>query len=221
MISSETGMSILLKYFPSLSPEQQKQFADFAENLKEWNQKINLISRSDIEHLYERHILHSLSIAKITLPAGRQVSFKKNTIVLDAGTGGGFPGIPLAIMFPEVKFILVDSIRKKINAVKEICSAIGLKNVETVNGRVEKVGMKCDFVLTRAVSTLSEVYGWTKKNVRKESFNELPNGIICLKGGDLADEMKKLKVKASVFELSEFFNEEFFMTKKAVYIPCN
>lgn len=213
MTSAETGLGILLKYFPSLSTQQQKQFADSAENLKEWNKKINLISRSDVEHLYERHTLHSLSFAKI-------VSFKKDTIVLDAGTGGGFPGVPLAIIFPEVKFILVDSIRKKINAVQEICNAIGLKNIETINDRVENVNMKCDFVVTRAVATLSEIYNWTKKNIKKESFNELPNGIICLKGGDLSDELNKLKTKATLYELGEFFSEEFFMTKKAVYIPC-
>jgi 16S rRNA (guanine527-N7)-methyltransferase len=210
----QTSSKILVKYFPSLSSAQQKQFADFAENLKEWNKKINLISRNDVEHLYERHILHSLSIAKI-------ISFKKNTIVLDAGTGGGFPGVPLAIMFPEVQFILVDSIRKKINTVQEICNAVGLKNVETINERVEKVDTRCHFVVTRAVATLSEIYGWTKKNVKKESFNELPNGIICLKGGDLNDEIKQLKVKARVYDLNKFFREEFFIEKKAVHIPCS
>ncbi|HKC34809.1 MAG TPA: 16S rRNA (guanine(527)-N(7))-methyltransferase RsmG [Chitinophagaceae bacterium] len=212
MISA--GFEILLKYFPSLSILQQKQFAGFAENLTEWNTKINLISRSDVEHLYERHILHSLSIAKI-------ISFKKDTIVMDVGTGGGFPGVPLAIMFPDVKFILVDSIRKKINAVQEICNTIGLKNIQTINDRVEKVDMRCHFVVTRAVATLSEVYSWTKKNIKKESFNDLPNGIICLKGGDLNDEIKKLKIKVTVYELNNFFREEFFLEKKAVHIPCN
>lgn len=214
MISTDAGLKILLKYFPTLSPRQQKQFADFAENISEWNEKINLISRNDIEHLYERHILHSLSFAKIIL-------FKKDTVVLDVGTGGGFPGIPLAILFPEVKFILVDSIRKKINAVREISDAIGLKNVETVNSRVEDIDLKCDFVITRAVATLKEIYGWTKKNIKKEGFNQLPNGIICLKGGDLTDEIKKLKEKAKVYELSEFFSEVFFHTKKAVHIACS
>jgi 16S rRNA (guanine527-N7)-methyltransferase len=192
------GFAILLKYFPSLSQLQQKQFADFAENLNEWNEKINLISRNDIEHLYERHILHSLSIAKI-------ISFKKGTVVMDVGTGGGFPGVPLAIMFPDVKFILVDSIRKKISTVQEICNAVGLKNVQTINDRVENVNVKCDFVVTRAVADLSEVYKWTKKNVHKAGFNEILNGIICLKGGDLNDEIKKLKIKVTVFELNKFF----------------
>lgn len=214
MISSESGLKVLLKYFPSISSSQQKQFTDFGERSREWNKKINLISRSDVDHLYERHILHSLSIAKI-------ISFKKDTVVLDAGTGGGFPGVPLAILFPEVKFILVDSIKKKINAVQEICNTVGLKNVETINDRVENVNVKCDFVVTRAVASLSEIYGWTKKNVRKGNENELPNGIICLKGGDLIDEIKKLKAKVTVYELSEFFSEDFFATKKAVHIPCN
>lgn len=213
MIPADTGLKILLKYFPTLTPHQQKLFADFAENFQEWNEQINLVSRNDIEHLYERHILHSLSIAKI-------ISFKKDTVVIDAGTGGGFPGVPLAIMFPEVKFILVDSIRKKINAVQEICNAAGLKNVQTINDRVEKVNAKCDFAVTRAVATLSEIYNWTKKNVKKEGFNDLPNGIICLKGGDLDDEIKKLKVKPTVYELSEFFSEEFFDSKKIVFIPA-
>ncbi len=207
------GLDILLKYFPLLPTLQQKQFADFASSIQEWNKKINLISRKDVEHLYERHVLHSLSIAKI-------ISFKKDTVVLDAGTGGGFPGIPLAIMFPEVKFILVDSIRKKINAVHEICNAVGLKNIQTVNSRVEEVNLKCDFVVTRAVATLPEIYGWTKKIIRKENFNTLPNGIICLKGGDLNDEIKKLKIKVTVYELNKFFREEFFIEKKAVHIPC-
>src|SRR5947207_378879 len=164
MTSAENGIKLLLKYFPSLSPFQQKQLSDFAENLTEWNEKINLISRKDIEHLAERHILHSLSIAKI-------ISFKKNTVVLDAGTGGGFPGAPLAIMFPEVKFILVDSVRKKINAVEEICKAIGLTNFVTLNSRVEDADVQCDFVVTRAVTTLSEIYGWTRNKIRRENFN--------------------------------------------------
>jgi len=211
MISAETGLEVLLKYFPSLSDAAQKQFADFAENIKAWNKKLNLISRKDVEHLYERHILHSLSIAKI-------ISFKKDTVVLDAGTGGGFPGVPLAIMFPEVKFILVDSVRKKINAVHEICHAAGLKNVQTINSRVEDAGVKCDFVVTRAIGTLSEIYGWTKNKIRKEGFNELRNGIICLKGGDLNDEIKKLKTKATVYELNTFFSEEFFESKKIVFL---
>jgi 16S rRNA (guanine527-N7)-methyltransferase len=212
-MSAENGTGILLKYLPQLSALQQKQFAGFAENLREWNAKINLISRNDVEHLYERHILHSLSIAKI-------ISFKKNTVVLDVGTGGGFPGVPLAIMFPDVKFILVDSIGKKINAVQEICSAIELTNVQIINDRVENVNMKCDFVITRAVATLSEIYGWTKNKIQKESFNELSNGIICLKGGDLNDEIKKLKIKVTVYELNKFFREGFFIEKKAVHIPC-
>ena len=213
MISAETGLTVLLKYFPSLAAHQQMQFIDFALNLQGWNKKINLISRSDVEHLWERHILHSLSIAKI-------ISFKTDTVVLDAGTGGGFPGVPLAIIFPEAEFILVDSVRKKINAVKEICNAVGLTNVQTINSRVEDAEVKCDFVVTRAIAALAEIYGWTKNKIQKETFNALPNGILCLKGGDLTDEIKKLKTKATVYELNTFFNEEFFESKKIVFIAA-
>ena len=203
---------ILLKYFPVLSLEQLNLFVEFSSLLKSWNEKINLISRKDTEHLFERHILHSLAIAKVIL-------FKKNTVVLDAGTGGGFPGVPLAIMFPDVKFILVDSVRKKINAVQEICNALGLSNVQIINGRVEEADVECDFTVTRAVATLSEIYGWTRTKILRKSFNDLPNGILCLKGGEFNEELKVLRVKTKVFELKDFFAEEFFETKKLVYIP--
>ncbi|HLG34672.1 MAG TPA: 16S rRNA (guanine(527)-N(7))-methyltransferase RsmG [Bacteroidia bacterium] len=205
-------LQVILKYFPSLTLEQENLFSEFSVQLKSWNKKINLISRKDTEHLAERHILHSLSIAKI-------ISFKKNTAVLDAGTGGGFPGVPLAIMFPESKFILVDSVRKKINAVQQICAAIGLKNVQTINSRVEDTDVKCDFVVTRAVAPLQEVYGWTRTKIQRKNFNDLPNGLLCLKGGDLVDEINSLKFKARVYELKDFFEEDFFETKKVVYVP--
>ena len=221
MSLSSNEFEIILKYFPALTSAQQKLFAEFSSQLKSWNEKINLISRKDVEHLAEHHILHSLSIAKIILPAGRQVTFKKDSVVMDAGTGGGFPGVPLAIMFPDVKFVLVDSVRKKINAVHEICKTIGLKNVETLHCRAEDVDMKFDFVVTRAVSTLSEIYGWTKNKIGKEAFNELPNGIICLKGGDVTGEIKALKAKTKVYELKDFFSEEFFETKKIVFLPIH
>lgn len=211
IMPESNNIQLLLKYFSSLTSEQQQLFVEFANELKSWNEKINLISRKDIEYLAERHILHSLSIAKI-------ISFKKNTVVIDAGTGGGFPGVPLAIMFPDVKFVLVDSVRKKINAVQEICNAIGLKNVQTINSRVEDADVKCDFVVTRAVATLSEIYGWTRTKISRESFNDLPNGFLCLKGGDVTDELKYFKTKAKVFDLKDFFDEEFFETKKVVYV---
>jgi 16S rRNA (guanine527-N7)-methyltransferase len=207
------NFEILLKYFPSLSTEQVKLFEHFSAALESWNEKINLISRNDTEHLAERHILHSLSIAKI-------ISFKKNTVVLDAGTGGGFPGVPLAIMFPDVQFILVDSVRKKINTVTEICDAVGLKNIQTINNRVEDVDVKCDFIVSRAVATLSEIHGWTKNKIRKERPNDLPNGIICFKGGDLSEEIKPFKNKVRIFELKDFFSEAFFETKKLVYLSA-
>ena len=204
--------ALLTKYFPDLSQEQLILFKVFSSQLISWNGKINLISRKDTEHIFERHILHSLAVAKI-------ISFKKNTAVMDVGTGGGFPGVPLAIMFPDVKFLLVDSVRKKINAVQEICAALGLKNVQTINNRAESVEVKCDFVVSRAVATVTEIYGWTKNKIRKESFNELSNGILLLKGGDISEEIKPFKAKARVFELKDFFEEEFFQTKKLIYIP--
>jgi 16S rRNA (guanine527-N7)-methyltransferase len=203
---------ILFRYFPSITSEQKNLFSEFAVQVIAWNRKINLISRKDTEQIFERHILHSLAIAKI-------ISFRKDTMVLDMGTGGGFPGVPLAILFPDVKFILVDSVRKKINAVQEICLELGLKNVETINSRVENAEVKCDFVVSRAVSTLSEIYFLTKSMIRKESFNDLPNGILCLKGGDLTDEIKPFKLKVKVFGLRDFFEEDFFETKMLVYLP--
>ena len=211
-MSAAKNLEILLKYFPALSEDELRFFTEFSNSIRQWNEKINLISRKDTEHLFERHILHSLAIAKA-------ISFKKNSVIIDVGTGGGFPGVPLAILFPEVKFILLDSVRKKINAVQEICSSLGIKNIRTINSRIEEADIKCDFVITRAVASLIEIYGWTKNKIHRKSFNDLPNGLLCLKGGELTEELKAFKTKTKVFKLKDFFTEEFFETKKLVYVP--
>ena len=178
---------------------------------KEWNEKINVISRKDIESLYEKHILHSLGIAKVC-------SFKDGTEILDVGTGGGFPGIPLAVLFPECQFTLVDSIGKKIKVVEEVAKSLGLKNITPVNGRVEELNLKVDFVVSRAVTRITPFYGWVKDKMLKGSFNSLENGILCLKGGELDEEMKELGRKVTIFELGKIFDEPFFETKKVVYV---
>jgi 16S rRNA (guanine527-N7)-methyltransferase len=207
---------IILKYFPSLSPLQIQQFAKLKELYEEWNAKINVISRKDIDNLYLNHVLHSLGVAKI-------ISFNKNTRVLDAGTGGGFPGIPLAIFFPEVYFHLVDSIGKKITVVNEVADALQLKNVEATKSRVEELNEKYDFAISRAVTTLKEFYHWVHPLVKQGGTNSLPNGIICLKGGNLDEEINDVirlrrRVEAHVYELKKNFEEDFFETKKAVFI---
>ena len=206
-------MDLILKYFKGLSEEQVAQFLALYELYVDWNNKINVISRKDIENLYERHILHSLAIAKI-------ISFRPETAVMDVGTGGGFPGIPLAIFFPEVRFHLVDSIGKKIKVATEVSNAIALKNVTFRHCRVEEEKEKFDFVVSRAVMPLKELVRFSQKNIeQKNQKNSLPNGIICLKGGELEHEVLPFKRKASVYNLKEFFKEEFFLTKKAVYLP--
>jgi 16S rRNA (guanine527-N7)-methyltransferase len=177
-----------------------------------WNARVNVISRQDIDTLYERHVLHSLGIAKVQ-------PFKSGTSVLDVGTGGGFPGIPLAIMFPHAQFHLVDSIGKKIRVVQEIAQALGLDNVRAEQTRAEKLDDSYEFVVSRAVTRMAPFVGWVKKNMSRNSFHELRNGILYLKGGDLKEELSELKEKARVYELSGFFNEEFFETKKVVYVP--
>jgi len=182
------------------------------ELYKDWNEKINVISRKDIDALYEKHILHSLGIAKVC-------SFKSQTEILDVGTGGGFPGIPLAVLFPECSFTLVDSIGKKIKVVEEVAADLGLKNVKTVNARVELLDIKVDFVVSRAVTRFTPFYGWVKDKFLKGGFNTLDNGILYLKGGDLEEEMKEYGKKYHVFELSDFFEGKFFETKKVVYTP--
>lgn len=177
---------------------------------REWNEKINLISRKDIDGLYERHILHSLSIAKV-------IQFVPGTRILDVGTGGGFPGIPLAILFPDAHFTLNDSIAKKIKVVKEISASLGLQNVDTLNSRAEEGKEKYDFIVSRAVTTFPQFYLWVKGKIFQQNKNYIPNGILYLKGGELEEELMNFKNRVKVFELKEFFREEFFETKKIIY----
>ncbi|HEX8060281.1 MAG TPA: 16S rRNA (guanine(527)-N(7))-methyltransferase RsmG [Cyclobacteriaceae bacterium] len=202
---------IIEKYF-NLTPTQSEQFKKLGPLYAEWNDKINVISRKDVENLYVNHILHSLGIAKV-------MSFKDGSEVLDVGTGGGFPGIPLAILFPDTKFHLVDSIGKKITVVKEVSSAIGLKNVEAEQVRAEEIKRKYDFIVSRAVTRMKEFYGWVRNKSKPKSVNTLDNGILYLKGGDLDEEMKELKKPYSQYELTEYFTEEFFDTKKVIFVP--
>ncbi len=181
------------------------------ELYKYWNAQINIISRKDIDLLYERHVLHSLGIAKI-------ISFKKGTNVMDVGCGGGFPGIPLAILFPECNFFLIDSIGKKIKVVAAVAESIGLKNIRAEHRRAEEVKEKFEFIVSRAVTDASVFFRWVQNNVSKNQFNDLPNGILFLKGGDLSEELKEFKKRAVIFDLKDFFSENFFETKKVVYI---
>jgi len=204
-------MKIIQKYFKGLSKEQLIQFTKLEVVYKDWNSKINVISRKDIDELYLRHVLHSLSIAKL-------ISFKDGTSILDVGTGGGFPGIPLAILFPNCKFHLVDSIQKKINVVNNVVKELDLKNVKTSSCRVEAVSEKNDFVVSRAVTNMKDFVSWIKFKINKNSFNDFKNGVLYLKGGDLKEELKSFK-NVKTFELSEFFNEDFFNEKKVVYLP--
>jgi 16S rRNA (guanine527-N7)-methyltransferase len=204
-------VQLIRKYFPDLTPLQISQFEKMGLLYKEWNEKINVISRKDIDSLYEKHILHSLAIAKVC-------SFKSGTELLDVGTGGGFPGIPLAVLFPECQFTLVDSIGKKIKVVEEVAKGLELTNVTPLNLRIEQVDLKVDFVLSRAVTRFTTFHGWVKNKFLKGGFNSLDNGILYLKGGDLEEEMKVYGKKYQVFELSNFFDEEFFETKKIVYV---
>jgi len=201
----------LFEYFPNLSQEQKSQFILLEELYKDWNQKINVVSRKDIEELYLRHILHSLGIAKIQ-------EFKDGAEVLDVGTGGGFPGVPLAILFPNVKFTLVDSISKKIKVVDEVVEGLGLTNVNTINARVEEVSGLFDFIVSRAVAAMPTFTYWVKGKIKKESIHKRRNGILYLKGGDLSEELKEYKT-AEVFDLPNYFTEDFFETKKVVYLP--
>ena len=206
------NMELLTHYFPNLTKEQLGQFEDLYALYADWNSKINVISRKDIDNLYLHHVLHSLAIAKI-LP------FTDGSRILDVGTGGGFPGIPLAILFPKAHFHLVDSIGKKIKVAESIAASIGLTNVTFLHDRIENEKQTFDFVVSRAVMPLADLVRLCKKNVLKTQRNALPNGLICLKGGELEQEIQPYKNSATLYELTEFFNEEFFKTKKAVYIP--
>lgn len=206
------GSQIITRYFQNLSDLQKEQFDQLAPLYAEWNEKINVISRKDVENLYVNHVLHSLGIAKV-------VSFKPGARVLDVGTGGGFPGIPLAILFPDTEFHLVDSIGKKITVVTEVSQALGLKNVKGEKMRAEEVKGKYDFIVSRAVTRMKEFYGWVRNKVEKKSNHEIGNGILYLKGGDLEEEMNELRRPYQITDLSDFFEEEFFETKKVVYVP--
>ncbi|HAP00931.1 MAG TPA: 16S rRNA (guanine(527)-N(7))-methyltransferase RsmG [Bacteroidetes bacterium] len=202
---------IIEKYFTSLSEKQKEQFNSLQSLYQDWNEKINVISRKDIENFYERHVLHSLSIAKL-------ISFKHGTSVLDFGTGGGFPGIPLAIFFPEVKFHLVDSIGKKITVVKNIIESLHLKNVTAEQIRVEELNQKYDFITCRAVAEIPQLLKWTKKLLSDENKNEIRNGWLFLKGGDLSSELSSISQKYKLIAVSSFFKEEFFREKWLIYL---
>ncbi len=198
-------------YFPNLRPEQTNQFKLLFTIYKEWNAQINVISRKDEDNFYLHHVLHSLAISKI-------IEFKPGTKILDIGTGGGFPGIPLAILFPDSDFILVDSIGKKIKVVNEVALSLGLKNVKGIHDRVEKIPGRFDFIVSRAVAPLSDLLFWTKDKLNEENFNDLSNGWICLKGGDLTDELSKVKKHIRTYNISYWFQEDFFETKKVIYV---
>ena len=205
-------MQQILKYFPNLTPQQREQFEMLDALYHDWNAKINVISRKDIDNLYEHHVLHSLAIAEY-------INFREGTMVMDLGTGGGFPGIPLAIMFPEVHFHLVDSTKKKILVCTEVAQALGLKNVTTRWCRAEEEKGKFDFVVSRAVMPLADLVKICRKNISKEMKNALPNGLICLKGGELEHETYPMKRAVEIVPISTYFNEEYFETKKVVYLP--
>ena len=205
-------MSVIEQYFPNLTDKQKDQFVKLYALYADWNEKINVISRKDIENLYVNHVLHSLGIAKV-------MNFKPGAQVLDVGTGGGFPGIPLAILFPETNFHLVDSIGKKITVVNAVAEGLGLKNVRGEQIRAEQIKGKYDFIVSRAVTRLKEFYGWIHQKVKDKSVHDLDNGILYLKGGDLEEELAELKKPYSLYSLSDYFKEDFFETKKVVYVP--
>ncbi|MFB2119769.1 16S rRNA (guanine(527)-N(7))-methyltransferase RsmG [Parapedobacter sp. 2B3] len=203
---------IIYHYFPKLSEKQQGQYRQLGELYPEWNAQINVVSRKDIDKLYLHHVLHSLGIAKFT-------NFVPGTRILDVGTGGGFPGIPLAILFPEAQFHLVDSIGKKIKVVRAVAEALALKNVEADHIRAEQLDEKYDFVVSRAVTRLADFYPWVANKFLKKHQNAISNGILYLKGGDLAEELKEARLRTEVYALSDYFEEDFFETKQVVYVP--
>lgn len=204
---------LIAQYFPGLTSTQQDQFSKLQQLYEYWNSQINVVSRKDIDQLYERHVLHSLGIAKV-------ISFLPGEHVLDVGTGGGFPGIPLAILFPQTQFLLVDSIGKKIKVVQEVANALELKNVEAQHIRAEQIARKFDFVVSRAVTQLKDFYPWVKDKFNKQSKNTLPNGILYLKGGDLTQEINESKLKAKHYYLKDYFDSDFFETKQVIYIKA-
>lgn len=210
-MTSDTTVQLVYDHFKDLSERQREQFAALDALYHDWNAKINVISRKDIDNLYPHHVLHSLGIAKV-------IRFRPGTEVLDLGTGGGFPGIPLAIMFPESRFTLMDSIGKKVKVAEAVAEAIGLENVTAVHRNVIEEKGKYDFVVSRAVADMAELVRLVKKNIRRDSHNALPNGIICLKGGDLHHELKPFKRVSEQWELSTYFDDEFFKTKKVAFV---
>lgn len=205
-------MDIILKYFPELTERQREQMAALLPLYEEWNAQINVISRKDMEHFYEHHVLHSLTIAKV-------VQFKPMCEILDVGTGGGFPGVPLSIMFPESRFTLIDSIGKKIKVVSDVIARLGLGNAKAMQIRAEELEGEYDFIVSRAVTTLGEFVPWVKKKVSNTQYHPLRNGILYLKGGDLTKELYPFRHKVKVTEISDFFEEEYFETKKVIYLP--
>ena len=204
-------MDLILKYFPKLTERQREQYAALLPLYEDWNAKINVISRKDMCNFYEHHVLHSLAIAKV-------MQFKTMAEVLDVGTGGGFPGIPLAIMFPDANFYLIDSVGKKIKVVQDVVQQLGLKNVRAEQIRAEQVAGDFDFIVSRAVTTLSEFTGWVKGKVSDSHYHKLRNGILYLKGGDLTEELAPFRKKVRTWDISDFFEEEFFETKKVIYL---
>ena len=204
-------MHLILKYFPNLTEDQIDKFTKLEALYQDWNLKINVVSRKDIDELYLRHVLHSLAIAKV-------IQFKDKSKIMDVGTGGGFPGIPLAIMFPECDFHLVDSIAKKLKVVDEVVEGLGLTNVKTFHSRVEDINNQYDFIVSRAVAAMPTFVNWVKGKIAKKQQNELKNGILYLKGGDLGQELQ-IYTKSTIYDLSDFYSEDFFETKKLVHLP--
>ncbi len=204
-------MELIQKYFSNLSDTQKEQFSKLFDLYSDWNAKINVVSRKDIDELYLRHVLHSLGIAKV-------LQFKDGTNIMDVGTGGGFPGIPLAILYPECHFHLVDSVNKKLKVINAVAEGLGLTNIKTSHKRAEDIDERFDFIVSRAVTAMPSFVGWVKNKVNKKSKNELKNGILYLKGGDLTEELKDFP-KATIYNLTDFFEEDFFETKKLVHLP--